>query len=191
MSTVALDPLARLLAAPEGRYEWADGNLIEMPPASPEHGRRSLFLAMILNAYAEHHDLGVVYPDGLILHLDATIRIPDVAFLRRANLDRVGATHCEGGADLVVEIVSPESGARDRGEKFDEYERAGVEEYWIVDPRRRMAEFYRLNDGLYAAVAPDAEGRVKSSALPGFRLPIMWLWNAPKLAEAMRELGLL
>ena len=107
MSTVVLDPLARLLAAPEGRYEWADGNLIEMPPASPEHGRRSLFLATILSAYAEHHDLGVVYPDGLILRLDATIRIPDVAFVRGSNLERIKPTHLEGGADLVVEIVSP------------------------------------------------------------------------------------
>ena len=67
----------------------------------------------------------------------------------------------------------------------------GVEEYWIVDPRRRMAEFYRLHEGLYSPVPADAEGRVSSSALPGFRLPVAWLWDAPKLADAMRELGLL
>lgn len=131
-----------------------------------------LFLAKLLDAYAEHHDLGVVYPDGFAQRLGETIRVPDVAFFKKASLDRVEETHSEGGADLVIEIVSPESGARDRGEKFDEYERAGVEEYWIVDPRRRMAEFYRHRDGLYAPVLPDAEGRVASSALPGFVLRV-------------------
>lgn len=192
MDAVALDPLAELLAAPgEGRYEWAGGSLVAMPPASPEHGREMLFLAKLLDAYAEHHDLGVVYPDGLVLRLADTIRIPDVAFLKNANLDRIKHTHCEGGADLVVEIVSPESGARDRGEKFDEYERAGMEEYWIVDPIRRTASFFRLQDGLYVPVHADAGGRVFSSALPGFFLHVDWLWNRPKLPEALRELGLI
>ena len=191
MSTVALDPLSELLAAPDGRYEWADGNPIEMPPASPGHGRSILFLAKILDVYAQEHDLGVVYPDGLILRLDATLRIPDVAFLKKENLESIKATHLEGGADLVVEVVSPGSGARDRGEKFDEYEAAGVEEYWIVDPGRRLAEFYRLEDGVYRAVLPDGEGRVHSSALKGFWLRVEWLWNRPKLTDTMRDLGLL
>ena len=44
MDAVALDPMAELLAAPEGRYEWVDGSLVEMsPPPSEEHNDRSLF----------------------------------------------------------------------------------------------------------------------------------------------------
>lgn len=192
MDAVAIDPIAALLAAPEGRYEWADGRLIEMaPPPSFDHGRAVLFVAEILDAYAEHHDAGVVVGDNFALHLGDTVRVPDASFFRKAHLDRIRPTHAVGPADLVVEIVSPESGARDRGEKFDEYERAGVEEYWIVDPRRRLAEFYRLQDGLYTQVSPDDEGRVFSSVLPGFFVRIAWLWNRPKLAEALRELGLI
>ena len=192
MDAVALDPLTEILAAPGERYEWEDGSLIEMaPPPSPEHGRYILFLAEILDAYTQHHDLGVVYPDGLALHLGETVRVPDVAFLKNASLGRIKPTHCEGGADLVVEIVSPESQARDRGAKFYEYEKAGVEEYWIVDPLRRLAEFYRLAGGFYGLVLPDAEGRVRSSALPGFALRVAWLWDRPKLLDALRELGLL
>ncbi len=143
MDVIAIDPLAELLAAPEGRYEWAGGSLVEMaPPPSFGHGRQIVFLVEILDAYAERHDLGVVVGDNFAQRLEETIRIPDVAFFRNSSLDRIKETHSEGGADLVVEIVSPDSGARDRGEKFYEYERAGVEEYWIVDPRPRMAEFY-------------------------------------------------
>ncbi len=192
MDAVAIDPIAALLAAPEGKYEWVNGSLVEMaPPPSGEHGREMFFLAKLLDAYAEHHDLGIVYTDSFAERLGENVRIPDVAFFKKENMKRIKPTHSEGGADLVVEIVSPDSGARDRGEKFDEYEAAGIEEYWIVDPGRRHAAFYRLGEGVYQAVLPDAEGRVHSSALPGFFLRVVWLWDRPKLVDAMRDLGLL
>ena len=191
METVALDPLAAILAAPEGRYEWAGGSLVEMsPPPSFDHNDKSLLLAALMRAYAEHHGLGQGVGDNFALHLGETVRVPDAAFFKNSSLDRVKPTHCEGGADLVVEIVSPGSQNQDRGDKFYEYEAAGVEEYWIVDPRRRSAEFYRLTDGLYAPVLPDAEGRIVSSALAGFALRVAWLWERPKLMDALRELGL-
>ena len=49
----------------------------------------------------------------------------------------------EGGPSLVVEIVSPGSATIDRVDKFREYERAGVGEYWIIDPRhqKQQADF--------------------------------------------------
>ena len=192
MEAVALDPLAAILAAPEGRYEWAGGSLVEMsPPPSFDHNRKVLFLAEIMDLYAEHHGLGRVVGDNFALHLGETVRVPDVAFFKDSSMDRVKPTHCEGGADLVVEIVSPGSQNQDRGDKFFEYEAAGIEEYWIVDPRRRIAEFYRLLDGLYAPVLPDAEGRIVSQALDGFALRVAWLWDRPKLTDALRELGIL
>jgi Uma2 family endonuclease len=52
-----------------------------------------------------------------------------------------------GPPDLVIEIVSPESGLIDRRRKFDLYERFGVTEYWIVDQDERVVEVYRLDDG--------------------------------------------
>ena len=191
MDAVAIDPIAALMAAPEGKYEWAGDSLVEMSPPGAEHGRSSLFLAELLDVYAQERGLGVVFPDGLALRLGGSARIPDVAFFRHEHLGRVKEAYADGPADLVVEVVSPESGARDRGEKFDEYEAAGVEEYWIVDPQRRNAAFYRLEDGVYRPAQPDAEGRIFSSALPGFWLRVAWLWNRPKLTDAMRELGLI
>ena len=49
-----------------------------------------------------------------------------------------------GAPDLVVEIVSPESGLIDRGRKFELYRRYGVSEYWIVDQDERLVEVYLL-----------------------------------------------
>lgn len=44
----------------------------------------------------------------------------------------------DGTPDLIVEVTSPESLARDRGEKYVEYEAAGVREYWLIDPDRQQ-----------------------------------------------------
>lgn len=186
------DPIAALFALGDGRFEWVDGRVVEhVPPTVGECLLRG-FLATLLDTYAEETVGGCVLWGGFLQRLDErTVRTPDVSYLRPTRLHDVHKTHLEGGADLVIEIVSPESGARDRGEKFDEYEQAGIEEYWIVDPRRRIAGFYRLRDGLYALILPDAEGKAYSSALPGFFVRVEWLWDPPKLIDALRALRVL
>ena len=191
MSAVALDPLALVLAPSEGRYEWSEGSLIEMAPPTEEHGRGMLFLAALMRAYSEVRSGGQVMPDGYTQRLEAgTVRVPDVAYFRGESLHKLRPTFSEGAADLIVEIVSPDSRVRDRRDKFFDYAKAGVEEYWIVDPMRQRAEFYLLRDGVYEVVEQDAEGRIHSSALPGFFVRVEWLWNPPTQVEAMRELGL-
>jgi Uma2 family endonuclease len=69
------------------------------------------------------------------------------------------------------------SRVRDRGEKFYEYEEAGIPEYWLIDPLRREVEFYQLDArGRYRTILPDAEGVYRSRVLPGFWLRVRWLW---------------
>lgn len=191
MDAVAVDPVSELLAAGKGRFEWKS-SLVDVEPTSDEHAKEMLFLASAMSYYAEEQDAGQVMPDQFAQRLDeGVVRVPDVAFFRKDNLGKIKPTHSEGGADLVIEIVSRDSRMRDKGEKFYEYERAGVEEYWIVDPERRRAEFYRLRDGAYEPVLPDAEGKLYSSTLSGFFLRVEWLWNRPRLRDVYRELGLL
>ncbi len=86
--------------------------------------------------------------------------------------------------DLAVEIVSPSSGKRDRETKFEGYQRIGVPEYWLIDPVRREAAFYRLDGepyqagGVYRAVAT-AGGQFESAAVEGFRLDPQTLFQDP------------
>jgi Uma2 family endonuclease len=75
-------------------------------------------------------------------------------------------------------VASSESGERERGKKF-EYEAGGVREYWLIDPDRQQAEFYRLVEGRYRLVYPDSEGLYRSEVLPGFWLEVEWLWQEP------------
>jgi Uma2 family endonuclease len=120
-------------------------------------------------------------------------REPDVMVITEEHRARIKPTFVEGPADLVVEVVSPESRGRDRGDKYFEYEQAGVREYWLIDPQRRQAEFYHLGDGgVYVQVPPDGGGRFESRVLPGLWVRVEWLWQdpLPRLIDVLREWGL-
>ncbi len=117
-------------------------------------------------------------------------REPDLLFVKTENLERLKVKYLDGPADLVVEVISPESRARDRGDKFYEYEQAGVPEYWILDQARRKAEFYVLGaDGTYESATVGADGIYHSTAMTGLRLRVAWLWQdpAPDIMLVLRE----
>ena len=92
----------------------------------------------------------------------------------------------------MVEIISPESDERDRGEKFIENEAAGVREYWLIDPLREEAMFYQLTSlGRYRLVVPSPEGVYHSAVIAGLWLRVEWLWQRPPVLRVLKELGVL
>ncbi|RMF32091.1 MAG: Uma2 family endonuclease [Chloroflexi bacterium] len=171
--------------------EWVDGRIVPYSPASKRHQELADFLLVLMRLFVEHRDLGVVLSAPFQMKLPRSGREPDLIFIAKAHLDRLKATYLDGPADLAVEIVSPESVGRDRGEKFYEYEEAGIPEYWLIDPLTQRAEFYRRDDqGRYRLVSPDAEGVYRSAVLPGFWLNVAWLWQPPPVIEALVALGI-
>ncbi len=176
--------------------EWVDGRVVMVSPASRRHQDLADFLTSILRIYVESRGLGSVLSAPFLMRLPniPSGREPDVLFVATARNDRLKETYLDGPADLVVEIVSPESRLRDRGEKFAEYELGGVPEYWIVDPELRRADFYRLDSqGRYRLAEPDAGGRYASAVIPGLWLQVEWLWQEPlpPVLTVLRELGLI
>ncbi len=174
--------------------EWVDGKVVILSPASRIHQEIVAFLTAVVKILTEADDLGRVLSAPFVMRLgqETSGREPDLLFVSTAHLDRLRETYLDGPADLVVEIVSEESIGRDRGEKFVEYERAGIPEYWLIDPERQQAEFYRVGeDGHYHAAGLE-EGIYRSEALTGFWLQVGWLWQdpLPKVLDVMRELGI-
>lgn len=162
--------------------EWVDGEVVPMSPVNLLHQDVLGFLLALVSRYVRIHQLGWVYfaPALMRLATRPSGREPDLMFIATAHADRLRETYVDGPADLAVEIVSPDSYARDRGEKLVEYERAGVPEYWVIDPIRHDAAFYPLGeDGRYRSVQTDADGYYHSAVLPGFRLRVDWLWQRP------------
>ncbi len=168
--------------------EWVDGEVVMYSPASKQHQNLADFLTSVLRAFVEQHHLGVVLSAPFQMKLEHG-REPDLLFVANEHLERLKETHLEGPADLVVEIVSPESVGRDRGEKFYEYERAGIPEYWLIDPLREQAEFYQLGvQGRYRMLVPEAERIYRSVVVPGFWLRVVWLWKTPPVLQVLQEL---
>ena len=167
-----------------------------LSPASERHQAIRGFLEAILTIYVEQKGLGRVLgaPFQMKTGLDLPGREPDILFVATEHLDRLKETYLDGPADLVIEIVSPESRLRDRGEKFAEYELGGVPEYWIVDPEWERADFYvRGDDERYQRILPDPQGRYHSKVLSGFWLEVSWLWQnpLPPILDILGELGLI
>ena len=173
--------------------EWVDGEIAMTSPASNMHQDISGFLESLLRVFVESSHRGVVRSAPFQMKLEHSGREPDLLYVAHEHLDHLRTTYLDGAADLVVEIISPESVGRDRGEKFTEYEAGGVAEYWLLDPQRRWAEFYLLEGERYRLAFAGAEGQYRSAVLPGFWLRVEWLWQQPlpPVLDVLRELGLI
>jgi Uma2 family endonuclease len=170
--------------------EWVDGRVVMTSPASRRHQDLSDFLTSVLRTHVESGQLGAVLSAPFQMKLQQG-REPDVSFVARQHLDRLQETYLDGPADLAIEIVSRESAPRDRGDKFYEYEAGGVAEYWLIDPEREWAEFYRLEEQRYRVVFSGEQGVYQSQVLPDFWLRVEWLWQdpLPPAEDVLLEIG--
>lgn len=186
--------LDEFLAAYEGRRaEWIRGEVVRMSPVSERHQDILDFLTALVRLWVEERGGGVSRSAPYPMRLGDVVREPDLLYVSDAGRDRLRPTFLDGPADLVVEIVSPESRARDRGEKFFEYEEAGVREYWLIDPVREAAEVWRRDArGVFESVPPGVPARLASEVLPGFWIDPAWLWSQPmpRLRTVLKEWGL-
>jgi len=162
--------------------EWENGEVIVFMAASRRHQLLVLWLSQVLNIFVQSYDLGVmlIAPFNMKLAMLKRGREPDILFVSQARQVLIQENHLAGAADLVIEIISPESVERDRVKKMSEYEAAGVQEYWLIDPETEQAEFYQLsNIGKYQLVSPDIHGIYHSNVLTGLQLEVAWLWLEP------------
>jgi Uma2 family endonuclease len=178
--------------------EWVDGEMITYIPPLLRHQEISVFLLNLFSAFVAVMKSGMIIaaPFEVKLWPDGPSREPDLLFVSNDNLERLSEKRFDGGPDLVIEVVSAGSVREDKVRKFEEYERAGVAEYWIIDPRRHLetAEFFRLDEsGIYQPVEVDENGVYQSDTLSGFWLNVDWLWMDPlpnhqlKLAEIIKD----
>jgi Uma2 family endonuclease len=160
-------------------YEWVGGVPVKLPIIDARHDALMQYLVTFFAAYFELRPVGVIRIVGFVMKLTATAREPDLQIILHSNPGQLTPTYMDGPADIVIEIVSPESVQRDHGEKFAEYEKGKVPEYWIVDSIHQETRFYRLGEtGLYAPQTEDAKGHYRTPALPGLILDVSLLWQA-------------
>ena len=143
---------ARLPTSGSTRYEIIDDELVVTPAPSLRHQRMVRELLYELVGFTKQHDIGEAFTAPLdVLFAEGDYLQPDLLFVRKDRSHVMSDRGIEGSPDLVVEVVSPSTSARDRGVKLERYRHYGVPEYWVVDPDNRTVEVWRLME---AARAP-------------------------------------
>ena len=164
-----------------------------MSPVNFDHADLHSFLFGLVRGWVDEHDLGKVLtePFQIRFALEKSRRSPDIIFVSNRRMSQMKTQHFEGGPDVIFEIISPDSQSRDRREKFLEYQKAGVREYWIIDPISEKVEVYALGrDGKFKLI-PEKSGKIISKTLAGFYLKPDWLWQKklPKVSVLLREIA--
>ena len=160
--------------------EWIGGTVIKMSPVTLRHHLITRYLLTLLEIYFTLRPIGKVLGEPFTMKIKSVNvgREPDLQVILDTNPGTLKETYMDGPADICIEVVSPESVLRDRGEKFIEYEKGGVGEYWIIDPLRKQSLFYELDaNGVYIPRSEDAQGNYTTPRLPGLILHVPTLWS--------------
>lgn len=154
------------------RHELLDGEWYTTPPPNYGHQVSISNTSYLLGHRVRSHKLGVVLtaPFAVILGRH-TVPQPDILFVAESRRSIIKQDGVHGAPDLVVEVLSPSTEDYDRGKKGEAYEKAGVREYWLVDPAERTIEIrefrrvrrvriYKAGQSFESALFPGLEVRV-------------------------------
>ena len=132
-------------ALPDGvRAELMDGKLYFMATPSRTHqkivGELHLTVANYIKAHGGSCEV-YIPPFGVFLYGDESTYVePDLTVVcDSSKLDEKG---CWGAPDWVVEVLSPSTGTKDMGKKYSKYRSAGVREYWMIHPEKKVVIVY-------------------------------------------------
>jgi Uma2 family endonuclease len=127
------------------RYEIIAGELYVTPAPLTAHQVIVTRLTILVGSFVMQHDLGEVFVGPVdVLFGDRDYLEPDMVFVGRSRMELAKRRGIEGAPDLVVEVLSRSTAARDRGIKRERYALFGVSEYWVVDGNRKQVDVHRL-----------------------------------------------
>jgi Uma2 family endonuclease len=159
------------------RHELIDGEHYVTPSPNPRHQRILRRLCLAIDNYLHANPIGEVFfapLDVVISEFDVVE--PDLLYLSRERAERVlTPQHVRGVPDLVAEIASKGTRRRDETIKRALYERAGVLEYWVVDPKIEVVRVYRKGADRFerhVELRLDAGDTVTTPVLPGLEISL-------------------
>lgn len=139
------------------RYELLDGEIVMQAAPSRIHQKilGELFrqLANFLDGkkcevYSAPFDVRLFEEKEDTLEEVYTVLQPDILVV--CDIDKLDDRGCKGAPDLVMEILSPSTARHDWIAKWNQYQKAGVREYWIIDPQNQLAHVFLLKDGRFS-----------------------------------------
>ena len=159
------------------RHEIIDGEHYATPSPNRKHQKVSGNLFLVIGKWLEEHPVGQLYyaPFDVVFSKFDVVE-PDLLYMSNERASEVlTQANVQGAPEIVIEIGSPGTRKRDETIKRRLYERAGVSEYWVVDPELDVVRVYRRGtEGFDRAVELTAESGdiLTSPLLPGLPLPL-------------------
>jgi Uma2 family endonuclease len=159
------------------RHELIDGEHFVTPSPNPRHQRILGSLYLEIGNHLKAHPIGEVFFAPLdVVMSNVDVVEPDLLYMSRERAAEVLVPeHVRGVPELVVEIASKSTRKRDATIKRALYERAGVSEYWVVDPETDVVRVYRNGaDGFSRPIElrRDAGDTLTTELLPGLAIPL-------------------
>ena len=164
------------------RHELIDGEHFVTPAPTLKHQRVSFNLTLQLGKWLELHPVGRLFyaPLDVVLSQSDVVE-PDLLYMSSARAAEIETTaNIRGVPELVVEIGSPSTRRRDETIKRSLYERAGVSEYWVVDPELDLVRVYRRDGERLTRpyeLSLEAGDVLTTSLLPGLELPLAHIFR--------------
>ena len=165
------------------RHELVDGEHYVTASPNVRHQIISGNLYLLVRTWLDSHPIGrVLYAPFDVVFSKFDVVVPDLIYLSHARSESIlTAANAQGAPELVIEIGSPGTRKRDETIKKRLYERAGVDEYWFVDPEIEVVRVYRPSGTVFGPVIElslEAGDVLKTPLLPGLDL---------RLADAFKE----
>jgi Uma2 family endonuclease len=162
-----------IYALPEGvRAELIDGEIYYMATPTRTHQKIVGEMYLAVAGYIRSHGGACeVYipPYAVYLNADNSIYLePDLTVI--CDLSKSEDKGCVGAPDWVVEVVSPSSKRMDYLLKLFKYRTAGVREYWIINPEKRIVSVYSWNDGHESVEMYSFEDEIPSGIYPDLKI---------------------
>lgn len=155
------------------KAEFINGEIIIHSPVLKRHNDANGNLYKILDTYVVERELGYVGIEKIMVQFTRNDYEPDLCFFKNEKAKKFKKNQkLFPIPDLVVEILSKGSQHRDRGIKYQDYEKHGVLEYWLIDAQKEIVEQYILKNRKYKLVIKSKSGIINSIAISGLVFPI-------------------
>jgi Uma2 family endonuclease len=155
-------------------FELLAGEIMKQNYPSFKHQQVSMKMILKFGNFITKKNLGTLLhpPFGVVLD-DFNAPQPDLIFVSTAKQAIIQAEGVFGVPDLLVEIISPSSIKTDKFDKYKIYEKFGVAEYWLIDPKNQSIEVYSLQNSKYELAAFGVEkGKVQSVVIQGLEIEV-------------------
>ena len=159
-------------------YEYVQGELVQIPATSVEHGLVGANVFLLLGPYVHAHQLGAVFFAETGFRVGDRVLKPDIAFLSTDRIPEERRKASPVPPDLAVEVVSPTDMFDRVEEKAFAYLEAGTQMVWVIAPRSKTVMVYRSETDIKLLTCNDTLSG--EDVIEGFSCEVASLFESPK-----------